>query len=387
MVSIADAVSTAKLETSNKARTVAIVQGPTLRSGTRSVAGFMPVGLLFPDGYTIPWYDTKTKRGYQRQPQDARINQLANDLRRDRTDLPTAVLLNLRTREAKAVLKDGFLDLHALSSSKLKFHVVDGQHRVLALERLYTENEERWRNFIIPFVCLVGADEEEEMEQFYIVNSTAKSVKTDLALTLLRARAEADPSVYEALQERGREWQVDGQGLVERMAAESLIWKKQIRLPSMDKGETTISSASMVASLKPLLSSPFFGGLKPTQQLRVLDAFWQAVREVLREAFDNPQAYSVQKGVGVIVLHAILPHVLEVVRTRGLFATEQESYKGILDNALTKLESENAEGEPVSGVDFWAAAPKGAAGSYSSSAGRRVLIAKIRQLLPSVEVE
>ncbi|MDE3148377.1 MAG: hypothetical protein KGL37_02815, partial [Acidobacteriota bacterium] len=64
-----------------------------------------------------------------------------------------------------------------------------------------------------------------------------------------------------------------------------------------------------------------------------------------------------------------------------------ESYKGILENALTKLESENADGEPVSGVDFWAAAPKGAAGSYSSSAGRRVLIAKIKQLLPDVEVD
>lgn len=387
MISIADTESTANKGTPNQALTVPIVQGPTLRSGTRSVAGFMPVGLLFPDGFTIPWYDTRTKKGYQRQPQDSRINQLANDLRKDRTDLPTAVLLNLRTREAKAVLKDGFLDLQALRTSKLKFYVVDGQHRILALEKLNSENDERWAKFIIPFVCLVGADEEEEMEQFYIVNSTAKSVKTDLALTLLRTRAEADPSVYEALQERGREWQVEGQSLVERMAAESVIWKKQIRLPSMEKGETTISSASMVASLKPLLSSPFFGGLKPSQQLRVLDAYWQAVRIVLREAFDDPPNYSVQKGVGVIVLHSILPHVLEVVRTRGLLASEPDSYKGVLENALTRLESENADGEPVSGVDFWAAAPKGAAGSYSSSAGRRVLIAKIKQQLPEVEVE
>jgi hypothetical protein len=66
----------------------------------------------------------------------------------------------------------------------------------------------------------------------------------------------------------------------------------------MEKGETTISSASMVASLKPLLTSPFFGGLKPTQQLRVLDAFWHGVREALREAFDDPTNYSLQKGVG-----------------------------------------------------------------------------------------
>ncbi len=387
MTTIAEVDPNIKQETSIPSSAVPIVQGPVLRSGTKSVAGFMPVGMLFPEGYTIPWFDTKTKKGYQRQPQEARINQLANDLRRNRTDLPTAVLLNLRSREAKGILRDGYIDLQALSASKLKFYVVDGQHRVLALGRLHSEDAERWAKYVIPFVCLVGADEEEEMEQFYIVNSTAKSVKTDLALTLLRARAEADPSVYEALQERGKEWQVDGQGLVEKMSAESTIWKNQIRLPSMEKGGTTISSASMVASLKPLLNSPFFGGLKPSQQLRVLDAFWQAVREVLRTAFDSPQDYSVQKGVGVMVLHAILPHVLEVVRTRGLFATESESYAGILDNALTKLESENAEGEPVSGVEFWAAAPKGAAGSYSSSAGRRVLVAKIRQLLPGVEVD
>lgn len=364
-----------------------IVQGPTLRSGTRSVAGFIPVGLLVPDGYTIPWFDTRTKKGYQRQPQNTRIVELASDLRKKRTDLPTALLLNLRTKEAKEVLKDGFLDIGALKASQLKFHVVDGQHRILALEKLHGEDEGRWSKFVIPFVCLVGADEEEEMEQFYIVNSTAKSVKTDLALALLKTRAEGDHSVYESLQERGREWQVNGQSLVEKMATESLIWRQRIRLPSMEKQETTISSASMVASLKPLLSSPFFGGLKPSQQLRVLEAYWQAVRDVLREAFDNPQTYSVQKGVGVIVLHTILLSVLEVVRTRGLIVTEAESYREILEQALTKLEGENAEGAPVTGVDFWAAAPRGAAGSYSSSAGRRVLIAKIKQLLPMVEVD
>jgi hypothetical protein len=79
--------------------------------------------------------------------------------------------------------------------------------------------------------------------------------------------------------------------------------------------------------------------------------------------------------------------VLEVVRTRGLIVTEAESYRGVLEGALTKLEGENADGVPVTGVEFWEAAPKGAAGSYSSSAGRRVLIAKIKQQLPLVEVD
>lgn len=370
-------------------QSISIVEGPKLRSGTPTVVGFMPAGLLIPDGYTIPYYDSRTKKGYQRPAQDSRINQLASDLRKDRTDLPTAVLLNIRNRDAHDAVDRHRLDLHRLADTRAssKFYVVDGQHRVLALEKLMEEDAERWAHFSIPFVCLLGADEEEEMRQFYIVNSTAKSVKTDLALTLLRRLAIGDDDIYTALQERGRQWQVDGQSLVERLASESTIWKERIRLPSMAKGETTISSASFVASLKPLLASPYFGALKPDLQLKVLDAYWRGIRDILRPAFDEPTGFAIQKGVGVIVLHAVLPHVLELVRNQGLTTTDPLSYKSILENTLTKLQGENGDGETVDGIDFWAAAPKGAAGSYSSSAGRRVFAAKLRQLLPHVEAE
>ena len=204
-------------------KSIAIVEGPELRSGTPTVVGFIPAGVLIPDGYVIPYYDTRSKHGYQRPPQGPRINQLASDLRKDRTDLPTAVLLNIRNREAREAASGSELQLSRLAhlASPAKFYVVDGQHRVLALAKLMEEDPETWAHFMIPFVCLLGASEEEEMNQFYIVNSTAKSVKTDLALALLRRRADKDADVYEALQERGRAWQVDGQKLVERLAAES----------------------------------------------------------------------------------------------------------------------------------------------------------------------
>jgi len=349
----------------------------------------MPAGVMIPGNFSVPYYDTRTKKGYQRQPQDSRINQLASDLRKDRADLPTAVLLNIRNREARQAINNDTLDLRQLTdlANATKFYVVDGQHRVLALEKLIQEDAERWSHFVLPFVCLLGATEEEEMEQFYIVNSTAKSVKTDLALALLRRRSEKDAEVYEALQERGREWQVHGQQIVERLAQESPIWKQRIRLPSMEKGDTTIPSASMVASLKPLLASPFFGGLKAEQQIKVLDAYWDGIREILRPAFDNPPDYVIQKGVGVIAMHSLLPYILEMVRSRGLPTSDSMSYKGLLDDPLMRLEGDDGEGHPVNGIDFWAVAPRGAAGSYSSSAGRRVLTAKLRQLLPEVDAE
>jgi hypothetical protein len=52
------------------------------------------------------------------------------------------------------------------------------------------------------------------------------------------------------------------------------------------------------------------------------------------------------------------------------------------------LDGENIEAELVRGDDFWLTAPKGgAAGSFSSSAGKRVLASKLRQALPESELE
>jgi DGQHR domain-containing protein len=370
-------------------QTIPVVIGDPLRSGTPLAGGFIPAGALIPDRYEIPYFDPRTKKGYQRQPQAARINQLANDLKRERVDLPTAILLNLRNRDARHALVNGHLDLEALlkgTALATKFYVVDGQHRVLALEKLIQEEGEHWLKFRFPFVCMIGASEEQEMEQFYIVNSTAKSVRTDLALALLRRRADEDEDVLISLQERGREWQVKGQTVVETLAVESPIWKYRIRLPAMEKGDTTISSASMVASLKPLFSTPYFSALKPESQIKILDAYWAGIREALRPAFDDPTKFTVQKGVGVMVLHNVLPYVLEIVRNGGHSVVEAESYSQVLQSPLMKLEGDDALGQPVTGVDFWAVAPVGAAGAYSGSSGRRVLTAKIKQLLPEVDV-
>jgi DGQHR domain-containing protein len=370
---------------------IRVVQGPKLRSGVPIVTGFMPAGALIPDNFIIPHHDPRTKKGYQRPPQEPRINELVNDLRKDRVDLPTAVLLNLRNREARHMVHDGSLDLNALRAdmnAPAHFFVVDGQHRILALKKLIDEfnDDGRWSKFMVPFVCMVGATEDEEMDQFYIVNSKAKSVRTDLALLLLRERAEKDDKIYEALIEKGKDWQVEAQRIVELLAEKSHVWKGRVRLPAMDKGDTTIPSASMVSSLKPLLASPYFGQLGAEHQLNVLDAYWRGIREVMRPAFDDPTNYVIQKGVGVVAMHAILVQVLELIRSSGGSVLEPDAFTKVMRNPMEQLQGDDGRGSPVVGTDFWRAAPDGAAGSYSSSAGRRVLAAKIRQLLPNVEV-
>lgn len=371
---------------------IPVAEGAELRSGIPIVVGLIPAGVLIPDRFEIPYHNSTTRKGYQRPPQELRISELFNDLRKGRVDLPTAVLLNIRNRNAADAIQRGALDIDVLgelAKRDTKFYVVDGQHRILALERLIVEDPDgdgRWTKHPIPFVCLLGATEDQEMEQFHVVNSKAKSVRTDLSLMLLRQRAEKHPEVYEQLSERGKEWQVKGQRLVERLVDNSAIWRGRIRMPAMDKGATTIPSASMVNSLKPLVQSPFFGGLGIESQQKVLDAYWGGVRELMRPAFDDPDQYVIQKGTGVIAMHAVLLHILELVKAGGLSVTEPESYVSFLRRPLAELEGDNGLGMPVNGLEFWKVAPEGAAGSYSSNAARRVLIVKFRQLLPDVEV-
>ncbi|GGZ16613.1 DGQHR domain-containing protein [Novosphingobium colocasiae] len=379
-----------------KPTVLSVTLGPKLiQTETPIVAGFITAGALAPDNYVIPSFDPRTKKGYQRPPQQTRINELANDLIKGRVDLPTCILLNVRGREARHAYSDDKLDLSALakvSSAGRKnnyiFHVVDGQHRIKALEKLIQEeDEELWSKYQIPFVCMLGADEGEEMEQFYTINTKAKPVRTDLAYELLTQRSKNDESIVDALAEKGQDWIVKAQNITQKLSDNSPPWRGRVRFAAMEKGQTILPAASMVTSLKPLLSSPYFGMLDIDTQTKIIDAFWRGLRSFMEDPFDQPNGYALQKGVGVIVLHSALVSILELVKSMGLSVLEPESYSSVLEEPLRRLQGDDSYGTPVSGIDFWKVAPHGAAGSYSSSAGRRVLIAKIQASLPRVKVQ
>lgn len=84
-------------------------------------------------------------------------------------------------------------------------------------------------------------------------------------------------------------------------------------------------------------------------------------------------------------LHHAVGH--DLIKSEGSSLLEAESYQTVLEDPLRNLQGDDSYGVPVSGVDFWRVAPHGAAGSYSSSAGRRVLIAKILTSPPRVKVQ
>ncbi|MFN7141407.1 MAG: DGQHR domain-containing protein, partial [Limisphaerales bacterium] len=301
-----------------------VSRGPEMMSKALLVAGFIPVrGLI--GRFRVPYYDPRTKEGYQRSPKKARINQFAVKLRTGHVDLPNSILFNVRNPDAPKFLKNGHLrlpDIPDRGQLENLLHVVDGQHRVLALRKAVFDGWDEGADYQVPFLCMLGANEHEEMKQFYEINSNAKSVRTDLALAIIKQWADNDPAIMEELEGKGTAWKVAAQTLVERMATESFVWRNRIRLPLMEKGISTMPSASMVKSLQPVLESAFFRRLNDEQRIRVLDAYWGAIKAIIPEAFSEAEAYTIQKGVGVRVLHNILPIVVEVLKEQGVTLTD-----------------------------------------------------------------
>lgn len=364
------------------------VKGERGRLIPRAV-GEINVGVLH-DRVEVPIREYNNNSGYQRPASQTRVRKLANELKDERVDLPTAILLNIRDfDESRHLRRDSGQTVLAIGATD-RFFVVDGQHRFKALDSLVQDSDpddSRWRTYTVPFVCLLGATEAEEMRQFYVVNSTAKSVSTDLAYDLLRAQAANSPELREAFEESGEAWKLHGQEVADRLK-ETPPWTGRIRFPAEPKLQTTIPSSGMVNSLRELMRgiSPVFQQATIENQVSILAAYWGGILRVLPEAAESPNSYTLQKMTGTVVMHSMLPNVIEILRSRGSSLLDPVAYEEDLREPLEELEGQSRTDELVRGADFWRSGEDGAAGGFSSNAGRRVIRARLMRLLPNVEI-
>ena len=67
--------------------------------------------------------------------------------------------------------------------------------------------------------------------------------------------------------------------------------------------------------------------------------------------------------------------------------TDPESYADILRERLENLNGETPNMDTVQGQDFWLVGENGAAATYSSGAGKRILVGRLREDLPQIEIE
>ena len=355
-----------------------------LSSGLEIAAGLITAGDLLPR-VEIAHRDFVRDAGYQRLPAPARVNELGRDLIAGRVDLPTAILLNLRDYSRDRNLHFDENGQTSLCLGGEKLWAVDGQHRCAGLKKAFESEPDRFRDYSIPFILGLGWDTIEEMRQFYIVNTNAKSVPTSLAFDLLHKLGRIVPGLNDQIEEKGRSWMTLGQTLTEELSAKSNVWKNRIQFSNQPKGATTVPSAGFVNSLRPIIvGSRYFNLLDANLQRQVLNAYWEGLRGILPSIFENPTQFVLQKSLGVQVMHSIFIDVLEVVRNRQESVKDPQSYARVLREPLMALEAPTSEGVHVAGEDFWYTAPRGAAGGFSSSGGRRMLTAWLRAGLPKI---
>ncbi len=351
-------------------------------------------------------YDPTTKQGYQRTAQTARVNSAAKYYGDKGGRMPNPLLVNIREEDFSkltiVINGDGAGFEEARNNDgdwigmgyievpdDMPVWVYDGQHRADGIGVVLTDYQ-GFEGFAVPLSVNLGLSKVEEMTEFYEVNTNAKSVRTDLAWSLLKSMADQDPDLAERLELEGHDWITRGLAVVEELEAPAGVWKGRIQAPNQ-KGkksdQLTIPQAGFVRSLRPLLDMPLMAKADPAKIAQLLSAYWEGIAKVLPEPFDpvnNPKDYAIQKGQGTIALHRVLPQVIEVARAQGHSLADADAYADIMKD-LPKLSGEivTEDGpEPVSGAEYWLSGPQGAASQFSGDAGRKRLSVHIRALIP-----
>jgi len=265
------------------------------------------------------WSSDKTD-GYQRRPSPPRYKEFGRFVKAGNTS-PPSILVNIRPEDAgKVNFKDGKL----IVPDNVTFWVVDGQHRVEGLKWLNEIAESLKQEFELPVIFMISATQYEEAKQFVVINQTQKRIRTDLAERFLQKAIEEEGKL-KLLSDRekgvlksvlkGVEWKVPALEIADVLNNDkNSVWYQRILLPDEPRGSTTVHQKSFTDSLRPVLTNPNFQGKAPGVIASILNNYWDAIKEVCSEPFENPDDYVIMKTTGVFVLHQILPRVAEKCR-------------------------------------------------------------------------
>jgi DGQHR domain-containing protein len=297
--------------------------GTRLFTGTMGAKDLISVTTVDHFNSSIPIDDPK--QGYQRPLERTRITKIGSHLIKAIVEgqgnsgglFPTAVVL-----AARSPLK--YQNGKLLITEKLQ--IIDGQHRIAGLRyAIEDKGATDLADFPLTFVIIEVSDRLVEMNQFTIINGTAKSVRTDLVNSILTATVAKRGDA--AIDERDR-WKVVVTKVVERLDKDPASpWHNLILMPDetgspKSTGGKIVRATSFMTSLRPVHAwLKEFGFLDRCADLNsqagvvydVVSAYWQAIQKVVASPFAAPDDYVIQKTPGLFSLHKLLAHLLPVM--------------------------------------------------------------------------
>ena len=280
-------------------------------------------------------------QGYQRPPERSRITRIGTYLIKKQGDglYPNAVLLGSRTP-----LRFDPMSRRLALPSEPALRVLDGQHRIEGLRYAICEkHESELAAMPIPVVIVEIQDRTEEMNQFRIINGTAKAVRTDLVNSILTAIAEEQG--VDAILEKDV-WKVVVTKTVDALnRRDDSPWQGILLMPdgvgeksAPGKITRATSAITSIRSVHDWLVQ--FGDLEGKNLdgraeclTDVLVAYWRAIRNVVPEAFENPADYVIQKTPGLFSLHYLLKDVLLKDIYRGRREWDEPTFQEFIEDS------------------------------------------------------
>lgn len=278
--------------------------------------------------YTISSYDSAQETGYQRPPVESHYKKIARYL----ADAASSQILPMSIIAA-ATQKDVSYQGNMLTI-KDRLRIVDGQHRIKAIEYMRDAKDSKYRNKYSELICsyefpviLLVTDEVDsalEMDTFININSKGKRVSTNLAKELREKKMQAD------LQEQEVELNKDtyenlATQVVKFLAHDtSSMWYDRIQMGDELGLQKPVSIGTFARSLQKItkrVTDMVVAGEKviSEEQARntaaltgdAVEQLWKAVQERWPECFMEPKQYNLLRGLGVSVIHRLFESCMQ----------------------------------------------------------------------------
>lgn len=185
-----------------------------------------------------------------------------------------------------------------------------------------------------------------------------------------------------------------GELVVGELTALGGVWTGRIRAPHQKSAcgdGFTIRRSSFIRSLRPVLDMPLMAVAKPgpAQLALLVKSYWDGIATVLPEPFDpanDPRRYTIQQEQGAMVLHSVLPRLIEVLPSCGKRLDDSSAYAELLHDMPTLRDEISADQSPVvvSGAAFWRSGPDGGAWQFRGDVERAQLCARLRAFISTV---
>ncbi|MBU0612973.1 DGQHR domain-containing protein [Patescibacteria group bacterium] len=295
--------------------------------------------------FKVNWWERKKmgskEQGYQRKPTESRRRKIAQYIEKSKNPIfPTNLLINSNTK--LNFISQGNSDFGTLELARYPLWIVDGQTRIEGFRYAVDELKlDKILEYDMPVTILSNNPKIDELQQFFILNSTQKRVSTDLAQRLKLELAKDDPNEYKNLG-IGDEWELKALKVVDLLNTKGESpWNDKVRLPNTQKSPVNIiSQNSLVKSFRPLYRDTgmlkLAGIEKPDDSYEVIRDYWLALKELFPDAFEVAKDYVIQKTPGVFSLHALANTVLA-----RLFSEKKDFTKDNIKKVLSIVFEDN----------------------------------------------